>query len=279
MITEVPVELIYDKIVGTLRHFFKVTGKTKGVLGISGGIDSAVVASLSVEALGVENVHGLIMPSAFSTMHSVTDAVELSENLGIKYSVVPIEAIYNRFLKELDSFFSEESKSLTTENLQARIRATILMAYTNQHDALLLNTSNKSELAMGYGTIYGDLCGAIMVIGDIYKMDVYNLAHYINSLKSVIPDSILTKAPSAELSVGQKDSDVLPEYDVLDPILYSLYEKGMSPQEVIDSGVEKSIMSQIQKLSNASGFKVHQLPQMIQVGSHPLLPLSKCLKF
>lgn len=278
MLIDIPAETVYDRVVGTLRQFFKEAGKEKGVLGLSGGIDSAVVASLSVEALGAENVHALIMPSPFSTMHSVTDAVEIADNLGIKYNIVPIEAIFNRFLKELDSVFNEEVKRLTIENLQARIRANLLMAYSNQNGALLLNTSNKSELAMGYGTIYGDLCGAIMVIADIYKVDIYNLAYYINSLKDVIPDSTLTKEPSAELSVGQKDSDTLPFYNILDPILHSINEKGMSPEDLLNSGVDNILLNRIRELQNASSFKVHQLPQMIQIGNHPLLPRSKCVK-
>lgn len=278
MLIDIPAETVYDRVVGTLRQFFKEAGKEKGVLGLSGGIDSAVVASLSVEALGAENVHALIMPSPFSTMHSVTDAVEIADNLGIKYNIVPIEAIFNRFLKELDSVFNEEVKRLTIENLQARIRANLLMAYSNQNGALLLNTSNKSELAMGYGTIYGDLCGAIMVIADIYKVDIYNLAYYINSLKAVIPDSTLTKEPSAELSVGQKDSDTLPFYNILDPILHSINEKGMSPEDLLNSGVDNILLNRIRELQNASSFKVHQLPQMIQIGNHPLLPHNKCVK-
>ena len=278
MLIDIPAETVYDRVVGTLRQFFKEAGKEKGVLGLSGGIDSAVVASLSVEALGAENVHALIMPSPFSTMHSVTDAVEIADNLGIKYNIVPIEAIFNRFLKELDSVFNEEVKRLTIENLQARIRANLLMAYSNQNGALLLNTSNKSELAMGYGTIYGDLCGAIMVIADIYKVDIYNLAYYINSLKTVIPDSTLTKEPSAELSVGQKDSDTLPFYNILDPILHSINEKGMSPEDLLNSGVDNILLNRIRELQNASSFKVHQLPQMIQIGNHPLLPRNKCVK-
>lgn len=278
MLIDIPTDIVYEKIVKTLRGFFKEAGKEKGVLGISGGIDSAVVAAISADALGAGNVHGLIMPSSFSTMHSVTDAVELGDNLGISYSIVPIEGIFNKFVREFDSLFCEETKKLTLENLQARIRANILMSYSNQTGALLLNTSNKSELAMGYGTLYGDLCGAIMVVGDIYKVDIYNLAHYINSIKRVIPDSTLTKAPSAELSVGQKDSDTLPIYDILDPILHSLYEKGMTPEELISSGTDRVLLDRIQQLHNASAFKGYQLPQMIQIGNHPLLPLDKCVK-
>ncbi|MEN6618972.1 MAG: NAD(+) synthase [Rikenellaceae bacterium] len=280
MLIDIPIDVVYERVVRTLRQFFKEAGKEKGVVGISGGIDSAVVASISAEALGVQNVHGLIMPSPFSTMHSVTDAVELGDNLGITYNIVPIEGIFNKFLRGMDSLFCEEVKRLTIENLQARIRANILMAYSNQTGALVLNTSNKSELAMGYGTIYGDLCGAIMVIADLYKVDIYNLAYYINSLKAVavIPDSTLTKEPSAELSAGQKDSDILPPYDILDPILHSLYEKGLSPDELLNSGVDRLVLSRIQQLQDASNFKVHQLPQMIQLGNHPLLPLNKCVK-
>ncbi|MFA5849713.1 MAG: NAD(+) synthase [Bacteroidales bacterium] len=278
MLTDIPTDIVYEKIVKTLRRFFKEAGKEKGVLGISGGIDSAVVAAISADALGAKNVHGLIMPSPFSTMHSVTDAVELGDNLGISYSIVPIEGIFNKFTRELDSLFCEETKKLTVENLQARIRATILMSYSNQTGALLLNTSNKSELAMGYGTLYGDLCGAIMVIADVYKVDVYNLAKYINSKKTIIPDSTLSKAPSAELSVDQKDSDTLPLYDILDPILHSLYEKGMTPEELIGSGTDRVLLNRILQLNNASAFKGHQLPQMIQIGNHPLLPLEKCVK-
>ncbi|MFA6334443.1 MAG: NAD(+) synthase [Bacteroidales bacterium] len=277
MLINIPAEILYHRVVGTLRKFFESTGKKKSVLGLSGGIDSAVVAAFAVESLGAENVHALIMPSPFSTMHSVTDAVELADNLEIKYDIISIEAIFHRFLKELYSLFNEEPKRLTVENLQARIRANLLMAYSNQHDALLLNTSNKSELAMGYGTIYGDLCGAIMVIADIYKLDIYNTAYYINSLKTVIPDSILTKEPSAELSIGQKDSDILPPYDILDPILYSLNEKGMSQKELLDSGLDAELLKMVLQLQRASSFKVHQLPQMIQIGDHPLLPSSKCL--
>ncbi|OFY41718.1 MAG: NAD(+) synthase [Bacteroidetes bacterium GWF2_40_14] len=277
MLIDIPTDLVYEKIVKTLRRFFKEAGKEKGVLGISGGIDSAVVAAISADALGAKNVHGLIMPSPFSTMHSVTDAVELGDNLGISYSIVPIEGIFNKFIRELDSLFCEETKKLTVENLQARIRANILMSYSNQTGALLLNTSNKSELAMGYGTLYGDLCGAIMVIADVYKVDVYNLAHYINSIKTVIPNSTLTKAPSAELSAGQKDSDTLPLYDILDPILHSLYEKGMTPEELTGSGTDRVLLNRIQQLNSASAFKGYQLPQMIQVGNHPLLPFDKCV--
>src|SRR3989339_1431642 len=221
---EIESDIVYARLVKGVASFFKENGKERAVVGLSGGIDSAVVLCIAAEALGRENVHAVLMPSPFSTLHSVTDAIDLASSLNISYTIVPIEAIYNRYIKELEDFFCDEIKDITIENLQARIRADILMSYSNQTGALLLNTSNKSELAMGYGTLYGDLCGAIMVIADVYKVDVYNLAHYINSIKTVIPNSTLTKAPSAELSAGQKDSDTLPLYDILDPILHSLYE-------------------------------------------------------
>lgn len=277
MLTNTTPDILHDKIVMTLRHFMKSAGKSKVVVGLSGGIDSAVVATLAVNALGAESVSGILMPSPFSTLHSVSDAVELSENLKIRYNTVPIEAIFHKYMRELSDLFGEEPNRLTVENLQARIRSTILMASSNQTGALLLNTSNKSEMSMGYGTLYGDLSGAVMVIGDIYKLDVYELARYMNSLKRSIPDSTMTKEPSAELSVGQKDSDSIPPYDVLDPILYSLNEGGKTPEEIIASGVDKKLVDRIICLRNSASFKGAQLPPMIQVGEHPLLPANKCI--
>lgn len=278
MLTGITPDILHKKLVETLGFFMKSAMKDKAVVGLSGGIDSAVVASVAVDALGPSSVTAILLPSPFSTLHSVSDAVELAENLKIQYYTVPIDGIFHKFHRELTDLFGEEPCRLTTENLQARIRATILMAFSNQTEALLLNTSNKSELSMGYGTLYGDLCGAIMVLGDIYKSDVYELADYLNSLDKRIPDSIITKEPSAELSVGQKDSDSLPPYPVLDPILYLLNEKGMSPQEIINSGAESTIVNKIVKMKDSASFKIAQLPPVIQIGQHPLLPDSKCIK-
>ena len=207
------IEDVHNKIVNGIKEFVHAAGAKSVVLGLSGGIDSALVASLATEALGSDNVMGFIMPSEFSTVHSVQDAVDLAENLGIKYHIIPIASIYNRFMKELAPVFGPDNEwNVAEENLQARIRGTLLMAYANKFGALTLNTSNKSEICCGYGTLYGDLAGAAMIIADLYKVEVYEMAHYVNSLKRVIPDSTLTKAPSADLREGQKDSDSLPDY-------------------------------------------------------------------
>jgi NAD+ synthase (glutamine-hydrolysing) len=271
-------DVVYAKLVKGTASFFRECGKERAVLGLSGGIDSAVVLCIAVEALGKENVHAILMPSPFSTLHSVADAVELADNIGVEYSVTPIDAIYSRYVKEMEDLFCGEIKGITLENIQARIRANILMAYSNNTGALVLNTSNKSELAMGYGTLYGDLTGALMVIADIYKLHVYSLANYINTIKRVIPESILTKEPSAELREDQKDSDSLPEYSVLDPVLHSMIEMGKSAGEMIDSGSDRVLIDRIVKLMSQSTFKGHQLPPMLQLGENPLLPLYKCFK-
>ncbi len=275
---EIKPDITYARLVNGIASFFRENCKEKAVVGLSGGIDSAVVAALAVEALGKENVHAILMPSPFSTLHSVTDAVELAGNLDIEHSIIPIETILHRYTKELEDLFCGEIKEITMENLQARIRANILMAYSNNTGALLLNTSNKSELAMGYGTLYGDLCGALMVIADLYKLQIYALARYINTIKPVIPDSTLTKEPSAELRDNQKDSDTIPEYKILDPVLHSLTEEGKSPDSLIEEGFDRVLVNRVVKLMEISAFKAYQLPPQLQLGNHPLLPSGKCFK-
>ena len=275
---EIQPDIIYARLVKGIASFFRENGKEKAVVGLSGGIDSAVVAALAVEALGKDNVYAILMPSPFSTLHSVTDAVELAGNLEIGHSVAPIETILHRYTKELEDLFCGEIKEITMENLQARIRANILMAYSNNTGALVLNTSNKSELTMGYGTLYGDLCGALMVLADLYKLQVYSLAGYINSIKPVIPESTLTKEPSAELRDNQKDSDSIPEYKILDPLLHTLIEEGKSPESLIDQGYDRLLVDRVIKLREVSAFKAHQLPPQLQLGNHPLLPPGKCFK-
>lgn len=275
---EFTTEQLYNKLVEGIKSYFKGCGCTKAVLGLSGGIDSAVVAVLAAKALGKENVHGIMMPSEFSTLHSIQDAVDLAENLGISYNVVSISEIYNRFMRELIPVFAHHrSWSTAEENLQARIRGTILMAYANKFGALVLNTSNKSELCAGYGTLYGDLAGAIMVIADIYKCDIYELAYYMNREGEVIPTSTLTKAPSAELRKNQKDTDSLPDYQDMDPILYALNEEGKTFQQLEAEGVDKELLERIKKLTAASSFKIHQIPPILNVSSKPLVYKEKQL--
>ena len=265
---------VHDGIVAKIQHYFAAAGKQKAVLGLSGGIDSALVAALAVDALGAENVHGILMPSEFSSLSSVTDSIELANNLGMTYDIVPIEKIYKRAMVEMFRFFELGKWSVAQENLQARIRGTILMTWSNRFDALLLNTSNKSELFTGYGTLYGDLCGAIMVIADLYKVQVYELSRYENTLhdKEVIPEAILTKAPSAELRPGQKDSDSLPEYEDLDPVLHALCEEELSPEQVVARGTDQQLVDRIVRLKKGAAFKVMQIPPVITVGRHPIVP-------
>lgn len=275
---ELAIEDIYEKLIGGIRDYFAECKVSKAVLGLSGGIDSAVVAALAVEALGKENVHGFMMPSEFSTLHSIQDAVDLADNLGIEYTVIAISDIYNTFMRSLAPVFAPNKKwSVAEENLQARIRATLLMAYSNKFNALLLNTSNKSELSTGYGTLYGDLAGAIMVIADLYKGDVYELATFINKEAIIIPTSTMTKAPSAELHAGQKDTDSLPDYAELDPILYALNEEGKSFEELEKEGVSKDLLAKVSALTSHSSFKVHQIPPVLNISSRPIVYAEKCL--
>lgn len=273
----IPIEAVHDIIVGKIKSYFANAGKAKAVVGLSGGIDSAVVFALACRALGKDNVHGILMPSQYSTLHSVADAVDLANNLEASYDIVPIEKIYSRFTREMNSFFDMGEWHVAFENLQARIRGTILVAYSNKHDALLLNTSNKSELCTGYGTLYGDLCGAMMVIADLYKVQVYELANFINEEKEVIPISTIKKAPSAELRPGQKDSDSLPEYHDLDPLLYALNEGGKSTEELMNMGVDAKLIERVTSLKRKSAFKLLQIPPVISVSSKPIVPPEKCI--
>ncbi|HIZ86106.1 MAG TPA: NAD(+) synthase [Candidatus Coprenecus stercoravium] len=276
MLSGSSIDTVHESLIRSIRMFFGQTGMTKAVLGLSGGIDSAVVAALAAQALGKDNVTGILMPSSYSTVHSVNDAVELADNLGIRYHIIPIGSIYDKFMKETEPLFEGDFHWDTTqENLQARIRGTILMVYSNRHGALLLNTTNKSELSMGYGTLYGDLCGSLMVIADLYKTEVYELAAHINMTREIIPASTITKAPSAELRDGQKDTDSLPPYDVLDPVLYSLNEKGMTEEQILQEGTDRELVERVLRLRRASAFKAHQLPPEIKISSKPLLDAGK----
>jgi NAD+ synthase (glutamine-hydrolysing) len=257
--------LIHDALILGLKDYFGKLGLSKAILGLSGGIDSAVTAVLATRALGKENVSVLLMPSEFSSDHSIEDARILAENLGISYTLFPINDLYNSWLKNLDPHFKGLPFGLAEENLQARIRGTLLMAFSNKFGPILLNTSNKSEMAVGYGTLYGDMCGGLSVIGDVYKTEVYELAAYMNKDEVVIPINTLTKPPSAELRPNQKDADSLPDYAVLDKILYLYIEKNQGPNEIISAGFDAALVSRILRLVNINEFKRHQTAPVLRI--------------
>lgn len=272
-----PIEQVHATLVDKIGSYFSNCNKRQAVVGLSGGIDSAVVYALAVEALGVDNVRGILMPSEYSSIHSVSDSVELVNNVGGRYDIIPIEKIYAAFMREMNGYFSIGEWFVAQENLQARIRGTIVMTYANRYDALLLNTSNKSELFMGYGTLYGDLCGAMMVIADLYKLQVYELAQEINAERLIIPLHTISKEPSAELKPDQKDTDTLPPYGVLDPVLHALHEEGIPADEVIAGGADAQLVERIIRVKAGAAFKVAQLPPILTVGEHPIAPAEKCL--
>jgi NAD+ synthase (glutamine-hydrolysing) len=261
------ITLIHDAILTGIKDYFNKLGFSKAVLGLSGGIDSAVTAVMAARALGPENVRVLLMPSQFSSGHSVDDARTLAETLGIQYDIVAIKDIFDAFDTKLRPLFGDLPFNLTEENIQARIRGILNMAISNKYGHILLNTTNKSEMAVGYGTLYGDLCGGLSVLADIYKTEIYELASYINKDAEVIPLNSISKPPSAELRPGQKDSDSLPEYDILDPILYQYIELRQGPQEIIDMGHDPALVRRILRLVNINEFKRHQTAPVLRVSS------------
>ena len=258
---------IQNALVLGIRDYFKKMGFKKATLGASGGVDSAVVQALAVEALGKDAVHVLLMPSEYSTSHSVTDAEQLCKNLGNQYDIVPIRAVYDSFLTTLNPLFKDLPFGVAEENIQSRTRGNLLMGLANKFGYILLNTSNKSELATGYGTLYGDMAGGLAVLGDLYKMQVYALARYINRGKEIIPNNILTKAPSAELRPNQKDSDSLPDYPVLDRILYQYIELRQGPKEIIAQGYDAALVERTLKLVNNAEYKRNQFCPIISVSN------------
>jgi len=261
------IDRIHDALVMGIRDYFRKLGFKKAILGLSGGIDSALVMVLAAEALGSENVLGVLLPSAFSSDHSVSDALELARNLGCPTETIPIEPAFQQTLQSLSPQFGDLPFNIAEENIQARIRAVILMALSNKFGYILLNTSNKSEAAVGYGTLYGDMCGGISVIGDVYKTEVYELSNYINRNREVIPQNILNKPPSAELRPDQKDSDSLPEYEILDEILKLYIEKRTGPKEIVDLGYDKHLTYRILRLVNLNEYKRYQTPPILRISS------------
>ena len=258
-------ELIHDALVMGIKNYFEKLGFTKAILGLSGGIDSAVTMVLAARALGAENVLGLLMPSQFSSQHSVDDAIQLANSLGSPFKTIPIEKLYTSFENQLETEFKDLPFGIAEENIQARIRGVLLMAMSNKFGHIVLNTSNKSEAAVGYGTLYGDMNGGLSVLGDVYKTRVFELAHFINKDSEVIPSNTIAKPPSAELRPNQKDSDSLPDYDILDQILFQYIECRNGPKELIAMGFEEKIVNRVLKLVNTNEYKRHQTPPILRV--------------
>ncbi len=265
--TDNEIALIHKALIFGIQDFFQKSNFKKAVLGLSGGLDSAVVAALAVEALGADNVLCVLMPSIYSSDHSIKDAMDLVENTQCKHLILPIKDIATAFDDVLEDVFKGLAPNLTEENIQARTRGTLLMAVSNKLGYILLNTSNKSEAAVGYGTLYGDMAGSLSIIGDVYKTQAYDLAKYINRNKEIIPINTIIKAPSAELRPDQKDSDSLPEYEILDAILFLLIEKEKSGTEIVSLGFDEDLVTRITKLLHNAEFKRYQAPPTLRISS------------
>ncbi len=256
---------IHDALVMGIRNYFQKLGFSKAILGLSGGLDSALTAALAVKALGSKNVYNVLLPSRYSSDHSLNDSIKLAKNLNMSYDVINIEDAFVSFENLLQPYFKGLPAGIAEENIQARTRGVILMALSNKFGYILLNTSNKSEAAVGYGTLYGDMNGGLSVIGDVYKTQAYKLARYINRDNEIIPENILSKPPSAELHPDQRDSDSLPDYDILDEILYLYIEQRNGPQEIADRGFDKDLVNRILKLVNTNEYKRYQTPPMLRI--------------
>ncbi len=272
--------MVYEAACCGVRDFFRKNGYRKACIGLSGGIDSAVVAAIAVEALGREHVRALLMPSPFSSDHSVEDAKELALNLGIEYNVIPINEIYRSVVNTLKPVIGGREFDATEENIQTRIRTVLLMAVQNKSDYILLNSSNKSENALGLCTLYGDTAGAFSPTGDLYKGEIYDMARYINRTQGdPIPDNILTKEPSSELHPGQKDTDILPPYEVVDAILYRMIEEGQHREEIVNAGFDSEVVEKIHGMIMRNEKKRYQFPPVLRLsmcsfGHERLMPLT-----
>jgi len=251
-------------VTGT-RDYARKCGFTKALLGLSGGVDSALTATIAAKALGPENVLGVLMPSPYSSQGSLDDSLELARNLGIQTMTLPIAALMESFEKSLAPAFAGRTPDVTEENIQSRIRGNLLMALSNKFSALLLTTGNKSELAVGYCTIYGDMSGGLAVISDVPKTLVYRLAAYVNAQGAAIPRAIIDKPPSAELAPGQTDQDSLPPYDVLDAILELRVERQASREEIVAKGFAADTVDKVIRLVKAAEFKRRQAAPGIKI--------------
>jgi NAD+ synthase (glutamine-hydrolysing) len=261
------IPLIHKALITGIRDYFSKSGLKSAIIGLSGGIDSAICLCLAARALGSENVRALLMPSRYSSDHSVKDAVELANNLNVRYDIISIEKPFSAYEQELVALFDGRERDVTEENIQARVRATLLMAVSNKFGCILLNTSNKSEAAVGYGTLYGDMAGGLSVIGDVYKTDVYRLAEYINVKKEIIPLNIIKKEPSAELRPDQLDTDSLPDYAVLDAILYQYIELQKPAERIISEGSDSDTVYKVIRMINFNEYKRYQAPPVLRISS------------
>jgi NAD+ synthase (glutamine-hydrolysing) len=262
---ESDIEQIHKGIILGIKDYFYKSGFKQAILGLSGGIDSAVVCALAAEALGPQNVMAVLLPSRFSSDHSIKDAEDLVKNLGCMSETIAIKDITEAFEATLSQQFKGLPFNIAEENIQSRSRAVVLMAMCNKFGYILLNTSNKSEAAVGYGTLYGDMCGGISVIGDVYKTQVFELARHINLEREIIPENSIVKPPSAELRPDQKDTDSLPEYDILDKILQVYVEERRSSAEIIKMGYDENIVRRVIKLVNLAEHKRYQTPPILRV--------------
>ena len=261
------IEKIHDALVLGIRDYFRKMGFKQATLGLSGGIDSAVTVVLAVRALGAENVRVLLMPSKYSSDHSIEDARVLAENLGIRYDIVNIQSAVDEFEKTLAPLFEGTSPGVTEENIQARARGIYVMAISNKFGHILLNTTNKSESAVGYGTLYGDMNGGMAVLGDVYKMDVFKLSRFMNKDSEVIPENTIVKPPSAELRPDQKDTDSLPDYKDLDEMLFNYIELNKSPKEITALGFDEEVVRRVIRMVNMNEYKRFQAAPILRVSS------------
>jgi NAD+ synthase (glutamine-hydrolysing) len=265
-------EMIHDALILGMKDFFNKSGLTDAIIGLSGGIDSAVTAVLAVHALGNNHVHALLLPSDYSSDHSLSDSILLADRLGFQYKIISIQKIFDQFREYLKPVFRDLPEDITEENIQSRIRSIFLMALSNKFGYILLNTSNKSEAAVGYGTLYGDMAGGLSVLGDVYKTDVYRLAECINRKEEIIPRGIIIKPPSAELKPGQRDTDSLPEYNILDKILFEYIEHKKSADEIGAAGVDADLVRKVLKMINQNEFKRYQTPPILRISSKAFGP-------